>query len=297
MTRHGSNIGTWIFTVVSMLISPNLAFPISVPSNPVQSTPISCKSFFPTLFWGQGPVVGAETFCIFRNYGFLVDGLGSMGIHHQTEHWRIDVENEGSREWHSLGAKVHYALNLSPRQRLSVGLGGIKHAGLAADMQSQSKGGAGIFNAQYQRVDPKWGTIAASYQTCLGGDQTFLKQWLFGATADSPFSSWQYEQAHCNLLWMGRNSLSTQIVRQERSKNPTIPFVLLHYGAQRQYLEVGMIRSFSRQWQGLLAIKTTNQPLRWGVIYSEKSWSGGLDVQWHRPLGLCVGWQVRYHWR
>ena len=297
MTRHGNHIEKYIFTFFSILIClPILSQNSSVtPAANLSST--ANKMTFPNAFWGNSSSSTAETFCIFRNYGFSVDGLGQLSLHHQSNRFRIDVENRGSSEWHSQLALCHYALNLSPNHRISLGLGGIRLAGSAVAQQSSIPDNAALVNVQYLFTDAKLGKIVASYRTCATSKTGFFNHWILGSPMESVFSMWQYDQALFQLIWLGHNKTTSHRAGAAKINHFAIPFAQLHYGAQRQFLEVGMAKPFGQHWQAFMAINTTNQPLRWGLIHSKKSWSGGLDVAWLRPLGLCLGWQVRYQWQ
>ena len=296
MTRRGGDIGKWILTFFSAFQSPQLSARNCQQPTPTIGNQTTPHWVFPNLFLGYPKDTKAETFCIFRNSGISATGLYDVGLYHQAKNYRINLENRGSTEWNTQVALVQYKLSLSKSHHFSMGLGGVSLGGSVAKGHSALRG-AGLLNLQYIVQGEKTGTWMVNYRSCITPEKQFFKQWALGYPAESMAGALQYEQALFQLVWVAPQNSNNKSARALPRDHKTLPFVHLHYGAQRQFLEVGIMKPLGLHCQGMLALNSTEQPLRWGIIYNKKSWSGGLDAQWLRPLGMCVGWQVRYRWQ
>ncbi len=286
MTRRGRDIGKLNFLLFSMLHLPVLFCQSTPPA--ASSTPSTdiTQMAFPNLFLGDIQRGNSETFCIFRNYGLTVQGLRDVSVNHITPRWRLSYENKGSNEWNTQTGMISHRLSLMRNQQISVGIGGL---------HTQSQWG-GLLDLQYLFQTDRTGTFTAHYRNVLTpgsfqGDA--LKRLLLGPSIQSMEGSWQYNEQLFQLTWVGN---STKKLAKSTKRGGIIPFAQAVYSPQQQYIELGGTKPLQGGFAAMMAINSTQQPLRWGIYYTTKSWLGGLEGKWLRPLGMVYGWQVRYRW-
>lgn len=296
MTRRGRNIGKWFFKGFSMLFLPMLTAQTTTPTTPSNPNHFTEKMAFPNLFWGDVTRSGSETFCIFRNYGPAVSGLRDVRLSHQTPRWRLNIESKGSNEWNTQLLALQYRLLISTKQHLTLGLGHIQNGGTWTKQIGPEQNWGGTLNLQYLYTSDRAGQFTANYNTVLSsqwfrGD--FSRMMTTGLPVESMGRSWVYDQQLLQLVWVGRRKNGARSAPTHRD---ITPFAQATYSPQRKFIEIGAIKALGSELSGFMALNSTQQPLRWGVNYTKKSWSGGLEGQWLRPLGMVLGWQVRYQW-
>lgn len=286
MTRRGINIEKWFFLVFSMMQLPMLGGQSASPHHTIFQPPETIKFAFPNLFWGEIQGNKQETFCIFRNYGSGLQGLRDIGLNHITPRWRFQYENKGSNEWNTQLAAVSHRLQMTKNQQVSMGIGGIK---------SQNQWG-GLIHLQFLFMANKSGTFSATYRnvfTAATFQNNSIQQFIAGPPNSSLERSWQYQEKLLQAVWVGHNSSFS--AKDPKVKSIT-PFIQFTHSPQQQFLEVGALKNLGSGINAMIALNSTQQPLRWGIYYNKKSWSGGLEGKWLRPLGMVYGWQLRYRW-
>ena len=296
MTWRGRDIGKWFFNGFSMLYLPMLSAQTTAPIAPYNPPHITEKMAFPNLFLGDVQWPGSETFCIFRNYGLSAPGLRDVSLSHQTARWRFNHENRGSNEWNTQLLTVQHRLLISSGQHISLGLGIVQTGGTWIKQNGSQQNWGGLLNLQYQFTSDRAGQFTANYRTILSNDwfQGDVERLLWaGLAMESMGRSWMYDQQLLQLVWVGRRKNGA---RSAPISNSITPFAQATYSPQRKFIEVGATKVLGSNFIGFMALNSTQQPLRWGINYTKKSWSGGLEGQWLRPLGMVLGWQVHYHW-
>lgn len=312
MTRRDRNIGKWFCTFFSMTCTLPLCSQITAKNpgpNHTLRAHYTAKSSFPNLLMGGFSGYNAETFCIFRNYALTVPGLQDIQLTHDLNRWRVSYEFKGSNEWNSQLGMVQHRMQLSKNQWTSVGLGGLYFGGTAQSAgplgNSGITGSTGLTNClgfcpvadfQYHVETMNAGRWTGRFRTPF--PVPFLAHFPVASAAQSPavktdpWDAAKLEQSCFQILWMGAKFRTGS----DKPWRHVHPFAQAWMSPQRKFLEVGMMASFKENYSALLALNTTEQPLKWGLYYHQTSWSGGLEGQWLRPLGTYLGWQMRYRW-
>lgn len=300
MTRRDRNIGKWFYTFFSMTCTLPL-YSQNTPKNPGSNHALSAQHTatlsFPNLFMGGFSGYTAETFCIFRNYAWTVPGLQDIQLTHDLNRWRVSYEFKGSQEWNSQLGIVQNRMQLSKYQWASAGLGGLYFGGTWQEAgplgNSRIAGSTGLTNRlgfcpvadfQYHVETMDAGRWTGRFRTPLPA--------TLSAIQTDPWNAAKLEQTCLQILWMGAK-FRKGFGKPDRHVHP---FAQIWLYPQRKFLEVGMMATFKENYSALFALNTTEQPLKWGIYYHQRSWSGGLEGQWLRPLGTYLGWQMRYRW-